>query len=341
MGNDVVQANYEELDDIANQFKRQAEANAELHSRLQNSFQPLQHGEWIGLGADAFFDEMTGEVFPAMERLTSALKNAGSVTLEIKNIIQLAEEEAGAPFQNGAGGGPPSGTGQASLPDVVTTPPGTFDNRRNPYSVGSPQEVTDHPFQSGPADALRYNVDVGGQTIPVYVPKTPGAAQGQSHSVDEIAKGLAALPETSRALVNQVNMDPSQNPDDAFWAQEYNRPNFRSYMTAGSDGVVDIYSLPSKNSQDYLDGTMIHETGHIWSQQNWGSETDARWNDWKGAMSRDSGMTSEYAKASLGEDFSETLQQYHQVKGTPQEAEFRRTMPNRFRIIDEIETGRR
>ena len=104
MGNDIVQANYEELDDIAAQFKHQAEANAELHSRLQNSFQPLQQGEWIGLGADAFFDEMTGEVFPAMQRLTEALAQAQSVTLEISAILQEAEEEAASPFHNGAGG---------------------------------------------------------------------------------------------------------------------------------------------------------------------------------------------------------------------------------------------
>ncbi len=337
MGNDIVQANYEELDEIASQFRYQAEINAELHSRLQHALQPLQQGDWIGLGADAFFDEMTGEVFPAMQRLTDALEHAHAVTLEIENIIQMAEEEAAAPFQNGGGGG----AGQPSLPDVVETPPGTFDNRRAPYTVGPPQEITGHPFRSGAADALRYDVQIGGQTIPVFVPKTHDPAQGQIHSIDEIAKGLAALPETSRTLVNQVNMNPGQNPDDAFWAQEYNTPNFRSYMTAGSDGVVDIYSMNSKESQDYLDGTLIHETGHIWSQQNWGPETDARWNDWKDAMTRDGAVISEYAKSSLGEDFSETLLQYHQVKGTPQEAEFRRTMPNRSRIIDEIVAGRR
>jgi type VI secretion system secreted protein VgrG len=202
--------------------------------------------------------------------------------------------------------------------------------------------VPNHPFKSGQADALKYEVTVGNRTIPVYIPKDLKAVQGgKIHSIDEIAKGLAALPEQNRQLVKEVNINPGPNPADAYWAQEYKTPNFRSYMTAGAAGVVNVYPSPGGQSQDYLDGSLIHETGHIWTKQNWGPDNDKRWDDWKKAIQTDPDAASKYASSSPSEDFSETLQLYHQVKGTPDEAGFRKAMPDRFKIIDEIQAGKR
>jgi WXG100 family type VII secretion target len=346
MSADTIQARYDELESIAARFGNQAEANATLHGRVQRGVQDLQQGGWEGEGVDAFLAEMEGEVFPSMQRLTTALDEARSVTLKVKDIIQQAEQEAAGVFQNGDAGGSAGGAasgsaGQPSLPEVVETPPGTFDGRRAPYTVSPPQEVSNHSFRSGAADALRYDVQIGDRNIAVFAPKTPDASQGHIHSVEEIAKGLAALPEQSRNLVTQVNVDPAQNPDDAYWAQEYNTPNFRSYMTAGASGAVDVYPTSNPIGQDYLDGTMIHETGHILSQQSWGAESDARWNDWKAAVRSDGAVVSKYAQNSPGEDFSETLLHYYQVQGTPQAAEARSQMPARFRIIDDMLAGGR
>lgn len=67
MGADVIQANYEELENIATRFGQWAEANAELNSQLALRVQALQQRDWIGRGASAFFDEMTGEIFPTMQ----------------------------------------------------------------------------------------------------------------------------------------------------------------------------------------------------------------------------------------------------------------------------------
>jgi hypothetical protein len=47
---------------------------------------------------------MNGEVFPAMQRLIVALEQARTVMLEVKNIIQEAEEEAASLFRNGGAG---------------------------------------------------------------------------------------------------------------------------------------------------------------------------------------------------------------------------------------------
>ena len=99
MGNDVIQAQYDKLADIANRFGGQAEASKELIGRVQQSMQPLQQGGWQGPRLAAFFGKMNGEVMPAMRRLIDALQQANSVTLEDQFIVKSAEEEASRPFK--------------------------------------------------------------------------------------------------------------------------------------------------------------------------------------------------------------------------------------------------
>jgi len=231
-------------------------------------------------------------------------------------------------------------TDQPGLRDVVKPEAGAFDGKREKYKLHGPTEVKNHEFKGGKADALKYEVEIDGKKIPVWMPKNPDASM-KYHSIEEVAKGLAALPASSRKLVKEVSVEEKVNPDDAYWATKYGDPNFHSYMTAGEEGVISIYPGKTKESQDYLDGTMIHETGHTLSRQKWGEDDDPKWKDWKDAMASDGISSSQYAKKSQGEDFAETLQLYQQVKGTPQEAEVRALMPERFKIIDELLAGKR
>lgn len=232
-------------------------------------------------------------------------------------------------------------TDEPGLRPVVSPAAGAFDGKRAKAQVTGPTDVKDYEFKGGKADALKYEVEIEGKKIPVFMPKNPDPAM-QYHSIDEVTKGLAALPKESRDLVKEVNVERVVNPDDAYWAKQYNTPGFHSYMTAGAAGTISIYpSVGSNPSQSYLDGTMIHETGHTLSRRKWGDdEGDARWQPWKDAAAKDGVHASGYAKNSFGEDFAETLQLYQQVKGTPQEAEVRALMPERFKIIDALLAGK-
>lgn len=234
-------------------------------------------------------------------------------------------------------------TDEPGLQGVLGAQPGQLDAVRLKHKLTGPTEVKDYQFKDKKVDALKYEVEIDGKKVPVYVPKNQ-APNLTYHSIDEVAKGLAAIPKASRDLIKQVNVEPIQNSEDAYWATQYNTPDFHSYMTAGAAGTVHIY--PDKNTapkmtQDYLDVSLIHETGHILSQQKWGGDADPRWKDWQNAMASDGVHASAYAKKSQGEDFSETLKLYQMVKGTPQEAELRALMPERFKIIDEILAGKR
>lgn len=100
MSADIIQANYDHLEAIAGRFGRRAEVAAELHSRVMRGVQALEDGGWEGAGSAAFFAEMQGEMYPAMQRLIQVLEEARAVTLEVRDILLRAEEEAAAPFEH-------------------------------------------------------------------------------------------------------------------------------------------------------------------------------------------------------------------------------------------------
>jgi WXG100 family type VII secretion target len=70
----------------------------QLKQTLKSNMDPLENGDWIGQGSDAFFQEMNGEIMPALARLIDVLQDANAVTKEIIQKLKQAEEEAQSPF---------------------------------------------------------------------------------------------------------------------------------------------------------------------------------------------------------------------------------------------------
>lgn len=217
----------------------------------------------------------------------------------------------------------------------------SFDSRRAQFAIRGPTPVEAVSFASGEAPGLRYIVTIGGQDVPVMLPAEPNAEAGHFHTIEEVARGLAALSPALRAEITEVQVNPNPNPNDDFWAQRYGNPEFRSYMTAGADGIVGIYPCRYPQPQGNLDGSMIHEVGHVVSQRAFGSPSDPRWQQWQRAMEADPVAASGYARSSQGEDFAEFLQLYETVRGTPDEPHMRRLFPNRYRVLDQVLAARR
>lgn len=95
---DEIRVDYRQLSQVASQFSRQATAINQMRQRVRRSMSQLQ-GSWIGKGSDQFFAEMNDKVLPATERLYKALQEASSVTKQIAQLVQQAEQDAAAPFQ--------------------------------------------------------------------------------------------------------------------------------------------------------------------------------------------------------------------------------------------------
>jgi WXG100 family type VII secretion target len=123
MSNDVIQAKYELLEKIAARFGNESDVVGEMNGRVQQAMRSLQDGGWEGEGSQAFFAEMEDMIFPISARLLEALAQAQSVTLQIKEILQAAEEEAARPFGGAAdGGGRSDGAGIVGGTAVNNTP---------------------------------------------------------------------------------------------------------------------------------------------------------------------------------------------------------------------------
>lgn len=96
---DEIRADYERLEQIANQFANQCQAIQQMLQGVKGAMDPLEGGGWIGRGSDAFFAEMNGEVTPASMRLRDALEEASGATKKIAEVIRKAEEAAATPFR--------------------------------------------------------------------------------------------------------------------------------------------------------------------------------------------------------------------------------------------------
>ncbi|MCB0123646.1 MAG: WXG100 family type VII secretion target [Caldilineaceae bacterium] len=101
MESDLVQAQYDQLERIAQKFQEQATLNAQLFEQIKNSVHALENGAWEGRGAQAFYKEMNHIVYPALTRLTAAFHAGQATLLQIARLLHDAEEEAADPFRHG------------------------------------------------------------------------------------------------------------------------------------------------------------------------------------------------------------------------------------------------
>lgn len=222
-----------------------------------------------------------------------------------------------------------------SLPSVVAEPVTTA---KVAFEMEGPTEKKDYAFSGKVADAEEWKVKFeDAVTVPIVAPKAPEPGF-HNHTVAQAADAASYLPKANRAVMTRITLNAVVNPDDAYWAGEYNQPGFHSYMTAGAAGNITIYpnavadAMPDDN---YMRGTMVHETGHTWSYQTWGQDTTkGKWLEWKAAMDKDKVPVSGYATASIDEDVAETIQIYVTTQGSPRHAEYRNIVPNRFAMLD-------
>ena len=112
-----------------------------------------------------------------------------------------------------------------------------------------PTEVKKFKFRSGKADALRYEATIGAvaeSKIPIYLPKSFDTTKGlHIPTIGEVVDMISRGPEQVRRMVKEVHVNPGRNPDDAYWAKQpgYKKKDFRSYMTAGAEGIVEHLPL--------------------------------------------------------------------------------------------------
>ena len=217
-------------------------------------------------------------------------------------------------------------------PFTVESTKANFDRIRKPATLGPPKDIKfKFPGDAAEQDALEYEVDVNGRKKKLIMPKNPPAGKSLP-TAEQLATAMGTVPGPQLDKIPQVVASPNANPSDAYWATQYNIPNFSSAATGGTSGVT---FYPQNNwSQEFTDSTMIHEGGHSYSKDLWSD--DAKKKAWEKAMKSDGRSPSKYADSSTDEDFSESLVMYSLSKGTTCEATAKELYPNRYKSLEEL-----
>jgi WXG100 family type VII secretion target len=99
----IAQVNYEEASSIAKEVHTDGDDLVQLHSHTRQRVQALR-SEWVGVAADAFFEEMESELLPALQRVSGALFLGEEILNKIMKIIHEADEETAQYFKNDLSG---------------------------------------------------------------------------------------------------------------------------------------------------------------------------------------------------------------------------------------------
>lgn len=204
-----------------------------------------------------------------------------------------------------------------------------------PWALGPPRLDAAFPFPGGPGRAEVFELVIDGQRVRLAAPADRRFDPPQQHTVEEVARALAGLPESSRTRITSVTLSPVANPDDAFWAKTYGLPEMTSHMSVGTDGAVTVYPSTRARTAEHLAMSLLHESGHAWSFERWGTDTTApAWKPWADAVEADVVRVSTYGNAHLSEDVAEATALYQSIRGTPLFEEYRALYPARFAILD-------
>jgi WXG100 family type VII secretion target len=161
-----VRADYEQLKQIGRQFGEQADLSAQTLAALRQQMDVLQGGDWLGIGARAFYSEMSQSVLPTMNRLAKALQSAAQVTRQISGEVKTAEDAAAACFRLlGAGGsaaglaGTLAGVGAAAGGTASAHKKGLLDRALD--SLGGGLGIIGFGGLGAPLDALGKKLGIG------------------------------------------------------------------------------------------------------------------------------------------------------------------------------------
>jgi len=96
----LIRVDYDLIKKIADAFRTKETDAQSVIQKLKSPFDTLKGGDWIGVGATAFFNEMDSEVLPAMKRLQNAMTEGDRVSKEIERLQHETESSITALFVN-------------------------------------------------------------------------------------------------------------------------------------------------------------------------------------------------------------------------------------------------
>src|SRR3990172_4002341 len=152
-----IRVDHDAMGVVGRSFAKAAEATGNTLRQLKSAMGVLNGGDWIGQGANKFYQEMDSDVLPAVQRLTSGLAEGAKVSEQISQLMKQAEEEA-ARFLRGAGTG---GGGAAGGTPGATAASGAAAGKTDPRAEAV-KKLIDAGDKQGAIDETikQYGLDV-------------------------------------------------------------------------------------------------------------------------------------------------------------------------------------
>lgn len=88
-----IRCNHDEVAQMSQLFSKNGGDVQQASRKVKSAQETLSGGDWIGVGADKFTQEMENDVNPALARLSSALEEASRMTRQAGQLMQEADEE--------------------------------------------------------------------------------------------------------------------------------------------------------------------------------------------------------------------------------------------------------
>lgn len=213
--------------------------------------------------------------------------------------------------------------------------PAELYRHTNQVTVVSRQWSTFDFPGGGPSPAFLQRATVNGRAVDIFESVHNAPAGYALPSGTKVVKALETLAPKQYEHLSKVSVNPKTNPDDVNWRAEYGDAGFSSAATAEIEQGIAFFPWKDWREipQAYVDSTMNHEAGHLWSQSLWEDVTKKQ--GWLDAMAHDGKAPSDYARRNAKEDFAESVNMYFSSLGSPCEARGRENYPARYRYLDE------
>jgi WXG100 family type VII secretion target len=96
----VFRLDYDQMKNIGGSFRGQEAATQQTIQKLTKVIEQLRGGDWIGVGATAFYNEMDSEVLPALKRLQNAMTEGDKASKDIEKLQHDAESSIESLFRD-------------------------------------------------------------------------------------------------------------------------------------------------------------------------------------------------------------------------------------------------
>jgi hypothetical protein len=173
------------------------------------------------------------------------------------------------------------------------------------------------------------DVNVNGEAFKHYLQETKSVIDKLENKLD---------PEIFAKSLKNIYLFNESNPHDFYWAQKYNMPGFKSFMTGGNNGILmweieKNFDMKYATSREQLHSSITHEFGHCVgrtfdSQKAFPSE----WRDYTART----GWTSSYSREtrSLAENFADSFAE--KFSGYSKTVFFEDTHPQKSEFLDKL-----